>query len=94
MSISSSEDYSMHPVDRMYSSQRRIGKGTRAVQDLSNDCCHEEGKIGAVAGGIIGTGVFAAIPPFGLWCPLGALVGGLIGGVIGESCRNVNHNKD
>lgn len=90
MSSSSSGDYTNDPVDRMFSSQRRIERGNRELQKFSNECCHTEGKTGAFVGGLIVGGIFAAIPPTGVFSPLGFIIGMAIGGVIGENCRNDN----
>lgn len=92
MSSSSSSGISNHPVDQMYRANRRMGRGAREVQNLSNDCCHKEGKVGAAVGGVILGGLFSAIPPPGAFTVLGAALGAMIGSAIGESCRD-EHKK-
>jgi outer membrane lipoprotein SlyB len=92
--MTSGINYSNHPVDQMYAAQKRIAKGTHAIQDLSNDCCHKEGKIGAVAGGAILGVAFTAIPPPGAFTVFGIAIGAVLGGVIGESCRNDKIHRD
>lgn len=88
-SSSSSSGISRHPVDVMYRTERHVRSASRAT----NDCGSREGKTGAAAGAAIGAGVFAAIPPNGLWCPLGAGIGALIGWIVGEVCHNEHERR-